>query len=204
MISITWDRWVCVSIGVNVTTCISILENLMEMKYSFIFLLNWIYDGLIPCLISDHSHGFRHKISNNDTALMVTNVCKTCPDGQTDLMVVQCNASNAHGYAYASGYLNVLCEWFAHFLAQWCHAICCRTLLISRSLAWRYNGRDGVSNHQPHDCSLNRLFRRRSNKASMLRVTGLCAGNSLVTGEFSAQIVSNAEIFPFHDVSMDR
>ena len=27
------------------------------------------------------------------------------------------------------------------------------------SLIWRHNGRDGVSNHQPHDCLLNRLFR---------------------------------------------
>ena len=26
---------------------------------------------------------------------------------------------------------------------------------------WRHNGRDSVSNHQPHDCLLNRLFRRR-------------------------------------------
>ena len=27
------------------------------------------------------------------------------------------------------------------------------------ALLWRHNGRDGVSNHQPHDCLLNRLFR---------------------------------------------
>ena len=32
------------------------------------------------------------------------------------------------------------------------------------SLRWRHNGCDGVSNHQPHDCLLNRLFRRRSKK----------------------------------------
>ena len=25
-------------------------------------------------------------------------------------------------------------------------------------LQWRHNGRDGVSNHQPHQCLLNRLF----------------------------------------------
>ena len=31
-------------------------------------------------------------------------------------------------------------------------------------LQWRHNGRDGVSNHQPHDCSLNRLFRHRWKK----------------------------------------
>ena len=27
------------------------------------------------------------------------------------------------------------------------------------SLQWRHNERDGVSNHQPHDCLLNRLFK---------------------------------------------
>ena len=43
------------------------------------------------------------------------------------------------------------------------------------SLRWRHNGRDGVSNNQPHDCLLSRLFRRRSKKTPKLRVTGLCA-----------------------------
>ena len=52
------------------------------------------------------------------------------------------------------------------------------------SLEWRHNERDGVSNHQPHDCLLNRLFRHRSKKISKLCVTGLCEGNSPVTGEF--------------------
>ena len=61
------------------------------------------------------------------------------------------------------------------------------------SLQWRHNGRDGVSNHQPHDCLLNRLFRRRSKKTSKLRVTGFCEGNSPVAGEFPAQRASNAE-----------
>ena len=61
------------------------------------------------------------------------------------------------------------------------------------TLLWRHNGRDGVSNHQPHDCLLNRLFRRRSKKISKLRVTGLCARNLPVTGEFPAQMASNVE-----------
>ena len=46
-----------------------------------------------------------------------------------------------------------------------------------------YNGHNGVSNHQPHHCLLNRLFRCRSKKISQLRVTDLCAGNSPVTCE---------------------
>ena len=35
--------------------------------------------------------------------------------------------------------------------------------------------------------------RRKSKKASKLRVTGLCVGNSPETGEFPAQRASNAE-----------
>ena len=44
-------------------------------------------------------------------------------------------------------------------------------------LQWRHNDQDGVSNHQPRGCLLNRLSRRRSKKTSKLRVTGLCVGN---------------------------
>ena len=59
---------------------------------------------------------------------------------------------------------------------------------VDHTLLWRHNGRDGFLNHQPHD-----LFRRRSKKTSKIRVTGLCAGNWPVTGEFPAQMASNAE-----------
>ena len=52
-----------------------------------------------------------------------------------------------------------------------------------------HNDCDGVSNHQPHGCCLNRLFRHKSKKTSKFRVVGLCA----VTGEFPAQRASNAE-----------
>ena len=55
--------------------------------------------------------------------------------------------------------------------------------VLNMSLQWRHNERVGVSNHQPHDCLLNRLFRPRSKKTSKLRVTG----------EFPAQSASNAE-----------
>ena len=64
---------------------------------------------------------------------------------------------------------------------------------LLQTLQWRNNGRDGVPNHQPHNCLLNRLFRRSSKKTSKLRVTGICAGNSLVTGEIPARRASDAE-----------
>ena len=61
------------------------------------------------------------------------------------------------------------------------------------SLRWRHNEWYGVSHHQPHHCLLSRLSGRRSNKTSKLRVTGFCDGNSPMTGEFPAQMASNAE-----------
>ena len=61
------------------------------------------------------------------------------------------------------------------------------------TLQWRHNGRDGVSNHWPRHRLHSHLFRHRSTKTSKLRVTGLCVGNSSAIGEFTAQMVSDAE-----------
>ena len=63
----------------------------------------------------------------------------------------------------------------------------------TQTLHWRHNGRDGVSNLQPHHCLFNHLFRRRSKKTSKRRVTGFCEGNSPAAGGFPAQMASNAE-----------
>ena len=52
--------------------------------------------------------------------------------------------------------------------------------ILRLSLLWRHDGRDGVSNHQPSECLLNRSFNRRSKKTSKLRVTGLCAGDVIM------------------------
>ena len=68
------------------------------------------------------------------------------------------------------------------------------------SLRWRHNDHDGVSNHQPHGCLLNRLFRRRSKKTSKLRVTGHCARNSPgpVNSPHKGPVMR--KMFPFDDV----
>ena len=65
--------------------------------------------------------------------------------------------------------------------------------ILFMSLQWRHNDRDGVSNHRRLDCLLIRLFWRRSKKISKLHVTGLCGGNSPVTGEFPAHRDNYAE-----------
>ena len=88
--------------------------------------------------------------------------------------------------------INPLCEKMQN-VAEQSVQISLQFAGIILALRWRRNGRDCVLNHQPHDCLLNRLFRRRSKKTSNRRVIGLCAGNSPGTGEFSAQMASYAE-----------
>ena len=73
-----------------------------------------------------------------------------------------------------------------------------------QTLQWRHNGRDGVSNNQPYDCLLIRLFRHRSKQTSKLRVTALCEGNSPETGKFPAQRPVTRKMLPFDDVIMVR
>ena len=83
--------------------------------------------------------------------------------------------------------------WCLKEIIDYLHPWWLHSLTSQRTLRWRHNGQDDVSNHQPHHCLLNCLFGRRSKKTSKLRVTGLCAGNSPGTGEFPAQMASNAE-----------
>ena len=65
-----------------------------------------------------------------------------------------------------------------------------------------FRRQDGVSNHQPHGCLLNRLFRRRSKKTSKLRVTGLCVGNSPGPVNSPHKGPVTRKMFPFDDVIM--
>ena len=72
------------------------------------------------------------------------------------------------------------------------------------TLRWRHNDHNGVSNHQPHDCLLSRLFRRRSKKTSKLRVTGLCVGNSPGPVNSPHKGPVTRKMFPFDDVIMEQ
>ena len=82
-----------------------------------------------------------------------------------------------------------------------------RCSIIKAPLQWRHNEHHGVANHQPRDGLLNRLFKAQIKETSKLRVTGLCEGNSSVTGDFPAQRASNAEnvsIWWRHDANQKR
>ena len=74
--------------------------------------------------------------------------------------------------------------------------------ILRTSLHWRHNDHDGFSNHQPHGCLRNRLFRRRSKKTSKLCVTGLCVGNSPGPVNSPHKGPVTRKMFPFDDVIM--
>ena len=89
--------------------------------------------------------------------------------------------------------LGVNCVFYIPMLNQ-----NCRLRHLIWSLQWRHNGLDGVSNHQPHYCLLNRLFRRRLMKTSKLRVTGLCEDRWPVNSPHKGPVTR--KMFPFDDV----
>ena len=70
------------------------------------------------------------------------------------------------------------------------------------SLQWRHIGRYSVSNHQPHGCLLNRLFRRRSkktsNSASLAFVWGIHRGPVNSPHKWPV----TRKMFPFDNVIM--
>ena len=74
--------------------------------------------------------------------------------------------------------------------------------LVLNTLQWLHNDHDSVSNHQPHDCLLKHLFRRRSKTTSKLRVTGLCVGNSPGPVNSPHKGPVTRKMFPFDDVIM--
>ena len=118
------------------------------------------------------------------------------------------NTTNAHFLFRNSSRKAYWCLYFACKICKYCddkgrenlglwttmHLVSnIANAIAAGALQWRHNEHDSVTNHQPYESLINRLFGRRSKKTSKLRVTGLCAGNSPGTGEFPAQRASNAE-----------
>ena len=98
------------------------------------------------------------------------------------------------------GMNSVLCTCYSRIYKEIASCqVCC---VLYYTLRWRHNDHDGVSNHQPHGCLLNHLFRRRLKKPSKLRVTGLWAGNSPGPVNSPHKGPVTRKMFPFDDVIM--
>ena len=138
--------------------------------------------SVIKSLQRRHMSAMASQIASNSTARAIKFLLLFIPD---QLTITQHCIKWPHAV-----------EGTSHCSNQWRRVRWCRyspSNLYRLILHWCYNERDGVSNNQPHDCLLNRLFRCRSKKTSKLRVTGLFEGNSPLTDEFPAQRASTAE-----------
>ena len=69
-------------------------------------------------------------------------------------------------------------------------------------LQWRHNGHDGVSNHQPHDCWLNRLFRRGSKHQNSASLAFFLRGIHRWLMYSPHKGPAKRNIVPFDDVTM--
>ena len=128
-------------------------------------------------------------ISLNATELVVWHYC-TCGQGTTAIRDKTVIGSTMYHFSRNAIFLRTS--------SQAC------MFTSGQSLHWRLNDHDGVSNHQPHGCLLNRLFKRRSKKTSKLRVTGLSAGNSPGPVNSPHKGPITRKMFPFSDVIMYR
>ena len=120
-----------------------------------------------------------------------THICTTRPQWVKRLAIAQGRVRKAGTMPTVIATLTHL--WYTWHPRYWTSVLENDKTINLTPLRWRHNERDVVSNHQLHDYLLNRLFRPRSKKTSKFRVTGLCSGNSPGTGEFPAQMASNAE-----------
>ena len=91
---------------------------------------------------------------------------KMFPFDDVIMMIIKPYLRSSYGYSIGS------CTPLYLYLWDWA-----AKMIISLSLQWRHNGRDGISNHMCLDGLLNRLLRRRTKKTSKLRTTDLCEGN---------------------------
>ena len=71
-------------------------------------------------------------------------------------------------------------------------------------LQWRHNERDGISNHQPHDCLLSRLFRRIAKKTSNPSSLAFVRGIHRWPVNFPHKGPATRKMFPFDDVILPR
>ena len=101
-------------------------------------------------------------------------------------------------YAHPTGACNTSGRSNRHFLS--CNHD--KDAHLHSTLQWRHNGHGGVSNHQPHHCLFNRLFKAQIKENIKLRVTGLGAGNSPVTMNSPNKWPVMRWMFPFDIVIM--
>ena len=129
-----------------------------------------------------------HKYIKLFTQIQTVEIISNCPNRNNQLI---------HSQFYHNEFYMLYQQIKLYYLYQ-----TARTISHHLPLQWRHNEHDSVSNHQPHDCLLNRLFGRRSKKTSKLRVTDLCMENYRGPVNSPHKWPVTRKMFPFDDVIM--
>jgi len=81
-----------------------------------------VYDcGRSVCMCAADFPPSKFQFSSDRKTLTISSVCmNSCEGGRDDLMVIQCNASNQHGYVLANGYVNVFGKFYINSVWQGC------------------------------------------------------------------------------------
>lgn len=89
--------------------CVVVLEGLHDVAATTNVV--WLYSSACSSITAANMPD-RVRILSNGKQLAIERACKNCHDSDrsTDLMVIQCNASNVHGYVFSDAYVNVLGE----------------------------------------------------------------------------------------------
>ena len=82
-------------------------------------------------------------------------------------------------------------------IASYLYLKSCPLRVMILPLQWHHNVYDGIWNHQPQDCLLNRLSRRRSKKKHQSSATCFCVGNSPENSPHKGPVTQ--KMFPFDD-----
>ena len=177
-----------------------------KRRYIFFWILQELYQSFSPpilwlgvCLKKHHSSEHCHHL-----CFWITCYRQPIIDNDSSKCSIrdQCRSLPARGWkSIAIMLLHVLMKSFDWTLEYHdCVLNHIKRTCETNTLEWHHNERDSVSNHQPHDCLLNRLFRRRSKKTSKLRVTGLCVGISPGPVNSPHKWPVTRKMFPFDDV----
>ena len=126
-----------------VGTCMQMLRNLSLIP-------TWINNRVHHKARDDITYPFPN--FNSTTVEVWEWISSPMPHFMLDVITYPCSSMLLKGATGIKGFGRSL-------LIRWRHSKC---LIRSReTLHWRHNGHDSVSNHQPHDCLRNCLFRRK-------------------------------------------
>ena len=153
--------------------------------YFNISLLVWIFENNGLLIDTGSSNLYLKKLGANSITMMYMRNMRIMQSKPNTILHNNANVSHKYELCVLHIILQHLSVLFVLFVFQF--------IMLPLFLHYGDVIMGAIATHQPHGCSLKRLFRRRSRKTSKLRVTGFCVGNSPVPGGFPAQMASKAE-----------